>query len=76
MKYLLIIFLTIACSPYHKPKKEYSLPPELSDCKIFLISDGIQDLYVVKCPNADTTTSRRRSCGKKCITTDHVTVTE
>ena len=56
MKYLLIIFFAIACSPYHKPKTGYSVPPELQDCKIFVISDGIQDLYVVKCPNSNTTT--------------------
>jgi hypothetical protein len=74
MKYLLIIFLATACSPYHKPQTEYSLPPELANCKIFLISDGTKDLYIVKCPNADTTTSWTRNCGKNCITTEHVTV--
>lgn len=75
MKYLLIIFLVISCSPYNRTKTKYSLPPELADCKIFVISDGNQELYVVKCPNADTTTSRRRSCGKNCWTKDHVKVT-
>jgi hypothetical protein len=75
MKYLPIIFLAIACSPYHKPRVGYSVPPELSDCKIFTISDGWKELYVVKCPNADTTTSWTRSCGKNCTTTEHVGVT-
>lgn len=74
MKYLFLIFLTIACSPYNKTQKDYSLPPELSDCKVFIISDGLKDLFVVKCPNADTTTSWTRNCGKGCTRTEHATV--
>jgi hypothetical protein len=74
MKYLFIFFLAISCSPYNRTKTKYSLPLELEDCRIFLISDGAKDLYVVKCPNADTTTSWTRSCGKNCETTEHVTL--
>jgi hypothetical protein len=74
MIYILIIFLAISCSPYHKPKTEYSLPSELKDCKIFEISDGSKTLYVVKCPNATTTTSWTRTCGKNCTTTEHLTL--
>jgi|688.fasta_scaffold949377_2 hypothetical protein len=74
MKYL-IIFLMVSCSPHHTPQTKYSLPSELKDCKIFLISDGVKELYVVKCPNADTTTSWTRSCGKNCTTTEHAMVT-
>lgn len=74
MRHLLIIFLAIACSPYHKPKTDYSLPTELVDCKVFVISDGMKDLYVVRCPNSNTTTSWNRSCGNKCTTTEYLTV--
>lgn len=44
----------------------YTLPSELSDCKIVkLVGSGMsRDLYVVRCPNSSTTT--RYSCGKNC----------
>lgn len=74
MKYLLLIFLGMACSPYYKPRPDYKMPPELKDCKVFLIGDGNKDLFVVKCPNGDTTTAWVRNCGKNCTTTEHVTL--
>jgi hypothetical protein len=74
MKYLFLIFFIIACSPYHKTKPDYSLPDDLKDCKVFLISDGSKELYVMKCPNASTTTSWTYSCGKNCIKTEYATV--
>jgi hypothetical protein len=77
MRYLPIIFLAIACSPQHKELPEYSLPSELKDCKVFSIRDGglgAKELYVVKCPNATTTTSWTRTCGKNCTTTEHLTL--
>ena len=76
MRYLLLIFLAIACAPSHERKTDYSLPAELSDCKIFYISDGSKGLYVVRCPNSYTSTTWTRSCGNKCTTTEHVTIVE
>jgi hypothetical protein len=74
MKYLLLIFLSMACSASHERKTDYSLPPELADCKIFYISDGSKGLYVVKCPNSDVTTSWTHSCGKNCTKTEYLQV--
>lgn len=67
MKYLLLIFL-VACSPYHKQKPDYSLPPELKDCKVFEIYDGDQELYVVKCPSEQPSITWIKNCGKNCYT--------
>jgi hypothetical protein len=69
---LLAVMLGYGCSPYSKQKTEYPLPPELKDCKIYNISDGNADLYVVVCPNATTSTSWSESCGKNCTKTTHV----
>lgn len=74
IKYLVLIFFIFSCSPYYKSKPDYSLPPELDGCKVFLISDGSKDLYVIKCPNEQPTVSWERSCGKQCITTEHLKV--
>jgi hypothetical protein len=72
MKYVLLIFLNIACSPSYEHKPNYAFPPELEDCKVFTISDGSKLLYVVRCPNSEVTTSWNRSCGNKCATTEHL----
>lgn len=72
MKYFVFLFI-ISCSPYYKSMNDYKLPPELEDCKVFIINDGSKDLFVVKCPNNQTTTSWTRSCGKNCTTTEHLT---
>jgi hypothetical protein len=69
---LCIILAMYGCSPYSREKTEYPLPPELKDCKIYNISDGNEDLYVVVCPNATTSTSWSVSCGKNCTKTTHV----
>lgn len=79
MRYIPILFLVLACSPGHKELPDYSLPSELKDCKVFMIrDDGVlaKALYVVKCPNATTTTSWTRRCGKNCTTTEHVTLVQ
>lgn len=73
MKYIPILFL-LACSPYHKTHTDYSLPPELIDCKVYTISNGFKDLYVVKCPNQQPITNWDRSCGKNCKTTESIRV--
>jgi hypothetical protein len=79
MRYLPILFLALACSPKHEEMPDYSLPPELKDCKVFMISDGgpnRKELYVVKCPNAVTTTSWTAECGDSCTTTEHLTLVQ
>lgn len=74
MRYILLLFLSLACAPSHKVEEDYSLPPELIDCKVYTISDGWKELYVVKCPNEQPTTNWDRSCGKNCKTTEHVRI--
>ncbi|QIW86876.1 hypothetical protein AHP1_451 [Aeromonas phage Ahp1_CNU-2021] len=59
--------LLVGCDSYSKSlDSDYTLPPELSDCKIVkLVGSGMsKDLYVVRCPNSSTTT--RYHCGKSC----------
>lgn len=51
------------CSPKTEQKThEYHLPPELSDCKIFKLTDGTGNfksiLYVTRCPESNTATSQ------------------
>jgi hypothetical protein len=67
MKFL-ILLLVAACAPSHEPKTEFSLPPELQDCKIFIVSDGWKAIYITRCPNSSTSTSWIHSCGKRCTT--------
>lgn len=79
MKYLPLLFLALACGPRHEELPDYSMPPELKGCKVFLIKDGgvtAKELYVVKCPNATITTSWNKNCGKNCKTTEHVTLVQ
>jgi len=71
MRYLFPLILLAACSPYHKEKKEYSLPPELKDCKVFIVSDGFKELYVMRCANEQPAVSWDVSCGENCFTTVH-----
>lgn len=70
MKTLIIALgalLLFGCDSYSKSlDSDYTLPSELSDCKIVkLVGSGIStDLYVVRCPNSSTTA--RYHCGKNC----------
>ena len=74
MKYLPILFLAIACSKGYKPQPDYPMPPEMRGCKVYTITDGSKELFVVHCPNANTSVSWERTCGKNCHTTEHVTM--
>ena len=74
MKYLPILFLAIACSKGYKPQPDYPMPPEMKGCKVFTITDGSKELFVVHCPNANTSVSWERTCGKNCTTTEHLTL--
>lgn len=53
---LLALGLGACGEPYYKPLNQVALPPELLDCKVFQISDGIRNINVVRCPNSDTST--------------------
>lgn len=75
MKFLFLVLLVISCSPSHQAITDYSLPEELKDCKVYIISDGRKELYVVDCPNKqNVTTSFTSSCGKNCTTTEATTL--
>lgn len=69
MKYkiALIALALTACTP--KAEREYGydaiLPPELADCKVFTIYNGMRELYVTRC-GFETTTSWTQNCGKGC----------
>jgi hypothetical protein len=79
MRYIPILFLALACSLKHEEIPDYSLPSEFKDCKVLMIINGglsNKALYVVKCPNATTTTSWTRTCGRNCTTTEHVTLVQ
>jgi hypothetical protein len=65
MKYLLALVILSSCSPSSKQSTSYtSLPEELKDCKIFYISNGFNELTVVRCPNSDTAVEYTEQCGK------------
>ena len=79
MKTIALLLLLVSCGSSYQEKTGYSMPPELQGCKVFSISDGgmtSPNLYVVKCPNQQTTTSFMRSCGKSCTKREYVQVTQ
>lgn len=68
LKLLLAIFVMFSltsCTPsYDDNTGDYKLPPELSDCKIYELNANLKNLYVVRCPDSQVTTTT--SCGKGC----------
>ena len=79
MKTIALLLVLVSCSPSSQEKPNYSMPPELEGCKVFTISDGgmtSPNLYVVKCPNQQPTTSFMRSCGNGCTKREYVQVTQ
>lgn len=56
----------VGCEAGHEERtSHYLLPPELKDCKVFLLtSDEGKYLRVVRCPNSSTNV--RYNCGKGC----------
>lgn len=50
------------CSPNYNSLSMPVLPDELKDCKFYIVTDGIRELRVVRCPNS--TTSTTYSSGK------------
>lgn len=63
----LVAVAMTACTPGAEREYGYDavMPPELADCKVFYISDGIRGLYVTRC-GLETTTSWSENCGKSC----------
>lgn len=59
MRTLLILasLFLISCNEPKNTTNSYKLPPELKDCKVFVIH-GNQTLYVVKCEGKSTTSSK------------------
>jgi hypothetical protein len=62
---MLLALLISACSPsYTDQTGEYKLPPELSECKVFKVSEGFgTPIKVVYC-KGKTSISSRTSTGK------------
>lgn len=61
MKYVLITlvaFTLLGCGASAPQDRTlgYILPEELKDCKIFLIDNGLNSMYVTRCPKSDTST--------------------
>ncbi len=69
---LCIILALHGCCPYSKQMHEYKMPPEMEGCKVYAISDGSKDLFVVVCPNTPTSSTWIENCGKNCYKTTHV----
>jgi len=59
--------LVAGCQP-SVTTADFPLPAELQDCKLFELSDGINSITVVRCPNSTTSTTYRE--GKS----DHTSV--
>lgn len=79
MKKLLLLPLLLALTACETNNRNitnnYALPQELSDCSITYLKSATEyDLTVIRCPNSDTTTMNKQSCGKSCIKTLTTTV--
>ncbi len=62
--FLILIFMALSFSSfaakYVDITKEYSIPPEMKNCKIFMLYGGAfsySNLYVTHCPNSHASTS-------------------
>ena len=49
------------CSPNYNSLSMPVLPDELKDCKFYIVTDGIRELRVVRCPNSTTSTTYNSS---------------
>ena len=63
---MLCLLVTVSCSRGFSDQSEnYTLPSELSDCKIYRLTTELgNNLMVVRCPESSTSTTY--SCGKNC----------
>lgn len=76
MKYLALLFF-ISCSASYTEQKDYKMPPELEGCRVFKLENSGASptiLYVVKCPNQQSSVSWGENCGKNCSSRKHVQV--
>ena len=78
----LILLLCVALSACDKKTTEigdrYVLPKELSDCKVFRLSDdGVGEITAMRCPNSSTSVvSSDGKTKRKTIVVDGVTYEE
>lgn len=50
-----VLLLLVGCEKnYTDRTNRYALPPDLNDCKIYNLSNGLSDLKVVRCLNSST----------------------
>lgn len=73
--YVFFIFLVGCDANYYKIDQHYKLPPEMSDCRVYELTDdsSSRTLFVVRCDN-QTTTNNIHSCGKGCTQNTSATV--
>lgn len=77
MKYLLILLTAVLLTGCEDKAAEYSgtdvkLPNGLADCRTFIATVAKHEVYVIRCPNSQTSTERTWRQGK---TTRHDDVT-
>jgi hypothetical protein len=55
-----IVILITGCTPsYESADDDLKLPPEMSDCRSFLLKDSSgSHIYAIRCPNSTTTTTK------------------
>lgn len=68
MKKLILALVVAGCSisiqaATHELTNNYDLPADLSDCKIYKLTDGVLNpvLYITKCPLSKTSTTKKLS---------------
>ena len=73
MKSWILVFAVMlsGCAPSAEERTaNFTVMPEgLKDCKVYRISDGSENITVVRCPNSSTTSSNRIGKTKKTVTT-------
>jgi hypothetical protein len=73
MKSWILVFAVMisGCAPSAEERTaNFTVMPDgLKDCKIYRISDGVENITVVRCPNSSTTSSYRIGKTKKTVTT-------
>ena len=56
------ILLLAGCEKsYHDASPEFQMPPEMKDCKVFKLSDGVKNLYAIRCSLQTTTVTSGKS---------------
>lgn len=59
MKYLLLLcLLLVGCTTAQETTSSWDIPKGLKDCKVYTVSSTLNTLYVMRCPNSQTTTKK------------------